>query len=64
MVRLQGTAGNPVTFSPGVTALQPQGVIPIYVDASQTANDVAERIVVALQQAVQRGDWVPPSSRI
>jgi len=58
VVTLAGTVGNQVTFSPGVTALEPEGVIPIYVDETQTANDVAERIALGIQQAVARGDLV------
>ncbi|MCH5376094.1 MAG: hypothetical protein JJ992_19155, partial [Planctomycetes bacterium] len=58
VIQLDGTVGNEVTFSPGVSALQPEGVIPIYVDNTQTANDVAERISQAINQAVARGDLV------
>ncbi|MCH5374578.1 MAG: hypothetical protein JJ992_11430, partial [Planctomycetes bacterium] len=56
IVNLTGTAGNQVTFSPGVTALRPEGIVPIYVDTTQTANDVAERIAAAVRQAVANGE--------
>ena len=58
IVRLTGTAGNTVTFSPGVTALEPRGVIPIFVDDTQTANDVAAAIALGIEQAVLRGELV------
>ncbi|HSO18838.1 MAG TPA: hypothetical protein VLT88_05245, partial [Desulfosarcina sp.] len=58
VIELTGTAGNDVTFAPGVSALRPEGVIPIYVDATQTANDVAERITQAINQAVNTGQLI------
>ena len=40
----------------GISALQTEAVIPIYVDGTQTANDVARRIAQAIDQAVLRGE--------
>ena len=56
IITLTGTAGNQVAFAPGVSALQPKGIVPIYVAGTQTANDVAERIAAAILQAVANGD--------
>jgi VCBS repeat-containing protein len=55
VVVLTGTAGNTVRFSPGVTALATQDVIPLYVDDTQTPNEVAGRIAQGVLQAVARG---------
>ena len=57
VIALDGTLvpTNTVTFSPGATALRPQGIVPIYVDGEQTPNDVAERIFLAIEDAVRRG---------
>ena len=61
VIALDGTLTPPntVTFSPGATALRPQGIISIFVDQSQTPNDVAERIWLAIQDAVDRGQLSP-----
>ncbi len=56
IVALEGTAGKPATFAPGVSPFQPWDVIPVFVDDSQTANDVAERIALGIRRAVARGD--------
>jgi len=57
VIALDGTLtpANTVTFSPGVTALRPRDIISIYVDQQQTPNDVAERIFLGIQDAVDRG---------
>jgi len=57
VIALDGTLvpSNTVAFSPGATALRPQGIVPIYVDRVQTPNDVAERIFLAIEDAVRRG---------
>ena len=57
VIALDGTLipANTVTFSPGATALRPQDIVPIYVDGKQTPNDVAERIFLAIEDAVRRG---------
>ncbi len=61
VIALDGTLTPPntVTFSPGVTALRPRDIISIYVDEKQTPNDVAERIFLGIQDAVNRGQLSP-----